>query len=83
MLQTGHTLNLFSDWWQKQGGLAVFGYPLSEETQERNAADGKTYTVQYFERNRLEYHPEYKGTQNEVLLGLLGSEYLDKQNCSR
>jgi hypothetical protein len=28
--------------------------------------------VQYFERNRLEYHPEHKGTEFEVLLGLLG-----------
>ena len=34
--------------------------------------DGKTYLVQYFERNRLEYHPENKGTPYEVLLGLLG-----------
>ncbi len=81
--QTGHTMSLFKDWWQKQGGLGVFGYPLSEETQERNDADGKTYTVQYFERNRLEYHPEYKGTENEVLLGLLGAEYLAKQACKR
>jgi hypothetical protein len=80
-LQTGHNMNLFQDWWQKKGGLGVFGYPLSEELQEKNAADGKTYTVQYFERNRLEYHPEYKGTENEVLLGLLGAEYLAKQGC--
>lgn len=79
--QTGHNLGLFKDWWQANGGLAIFGYPLSEETQERNAADGKTYTVQYFERNRLEYHPEYAGTERSVLLGLLGVEYLAKQNC--
>src|SRR5262249_29825445 len=31
-------------------------------------------TVQYFERNRFEYHPENKGTQYEVLLGLLGTQ---------
>ena len=61
----------------------MFGYPLSEEVQEKNAADGRTYTVQYLERNRLEYHPEYKGTENEVLLGLLGTEYLAKQGCKR
>ena len=34
--------------------------------------DGKTYTVQYFERNRFEYHPENAGTPYAVLLGLLG-----------
>jgi len=30
--------------------------------------------VQYFERNRLEYHPENQGTKFEYLLGLLGAE---------
>jgi hypothetical protein len=79
--QTGYGLNLFNDWWQARGGLGVFGYPISGELQERNAADGKTYTVQYFERNRLEYHPENAGTNAEVLLGLLGVEYLKKQGC--
>jgi hypothetical protein len=39
-----------------------------------NAADGKLYLVQYFERNRLEYHPENRGTRYEMLLGLLGVE---------
>src|SRR5205823_1207557 len=52
--------------------LAVFGYPLSEEFPELSATDGKLYTVQYFERNRFEYHPEFAGTPNEVLMGLLG-----------
>jgi hypothetical protein len=28
--------------------------------------------VQYFERNRLEYHPENERTPFEILLGLLG-----------
>jgi hypothetical protein len=28
--------------------------------------------VQYFERARFEYHPEFKGTPHEVLLGHLG-----------
>jgi subtilisin family serine protease len=62
----------FLAYWQSHGGLAVFGYPISEEFQEVNATDGKTYTVQYFQRNRFEYHPEFAGTPNEVLLGLLG-----------
>jgi hypothetical protein len=33
--------------------------------------------VQYFERQRFEYHPEYAGTLNEVLLGLLGSYMIE------
>lgn len=59
-------------YWQGNGGIPVFGYPLSEAFEERSPTDGKLYLVQYFERNRLEYHPENRGTQFEVLLGLLG-----------
>ena len=64
----------FLPYWQSHGGLPVFGLPRSEAFDEANAADGQTYRVQYFERNRLEYHPEYAGTPFEFLLGLLGVE---------
>lgn len=71
--QTGHAIGQeFAAYWQSNGGIPVFGYPLSEAFDEKSPTDGKTYTVQYFERNRLEYHPENKGTPYEVLLGLLG-----------
>ena len=71
--ETGHTVAPeLRDYWQRNGGIPVFGFPLSEPFQEKSPTDGKTYLVQYFERNRLEYHPENKGTQYEVLLGLLG-----------
>ena len=46
----------------------LFGYPISEARQEGG------FLVQYFERNRFEYHPEFAGTPNDVLLGLLGVE---------
>ncbi len=73
--ETDHSLGgIFRTYWQKYGGLAQFGFPLTEEFSELNQADGKTYVVQYFERARFEYHPEAKGTPNEVLLGLLGSQ---------
>jgi hypothetical protein len=49
--------------------------------QEQSAADGKTYTVQYFERNRLEHHPERAGSTDEVMLGLLGTEYMVEAGC--
>jgi YVTN family beta-propeller protein len=64
----------FRAYWERTGGLAQHGYPLSDEFSERNPADGKTYTVQYFERARFEYHPENIGTPYDVLLGLLGSQ---------
>lgn len=74
---TGHSLGSGSDfkqYWQQHGGLAQFGYPISQEFQEKNADDGKTYTVQYFERARFEYHPEFKNTPYIVELGLLGKQ---------
>jgi len=71
--ETGHALNFgFKTFWEQSGGLPVFGYPLSEEFPEKNADTGQTYTVQYVERQRFEYHPENKGTPYETLLGRLG-----------
>lgn len=78
--ETGHTLGgVFRDYWVANGGLAVFGFPISEEFFEYNPADGRVYRVQYFERNRFEYHPENAGTPYEVLLGLLGNRLVDGQ----
>jgi hypothetical protein len=73
--ETGHNLIFgFKYYWEHNGGLAIFGYPLTEEFREVNPADGREYTVQYFERARFEYHPEHAGTPYEVLLGLLGNQ---------
>jgi hypothetical protein len=75
---TGHNLSgTFLRYWQDTGGLAIYGYPVSEPFTERSKSDGKNYLVQYFERNRFEHHPEAAGTKWEVQLGLLGSELLD------
>ena len=66
---TGHYLSYgFKTYWQEHGGLAIFGYPISEEFQEGGR------TVQYFERARFEWWPEYRGTPYEVQLGLLGTD---------
>jgi hypothetical protein len=77
---TGHNLSgkLF-EYWRTRGGLSMYGYPISEPFVERSKSDGKDYTVQYFERNRFELHPELAGTPHEIQLGLLGSELLDLQ----
>ena len=72
--ETGHTLGgAFYRYWKANGGLALFGYPISEEFQERNPDDNKVYTVQYFQRNRMEFHPENHAPY-DVLLGLLGTQ---------
>ncbi len=69
---TGHRLCFgFRDYWTSHGGLAIFGYPISEEFVENGVV------VQYFERQRLEYHPNNPpGWQ--VLGGLLGQQRYDQ-----
>jgi hypothetical protein len=62
----------FLEYWQKNGGLAQQGYPISEEFQEKSDLDGKTYHVQYFERAVFESHPENPAPYN-VLLSQLGT----------
>lgn len=73
--QTGHSVSgKFLQYWRANGGLATYGYPLTEPQNEVNAEDGKTYLTQWFERHRLELHPENAGTKYEVLTGLLGNQ---------
>jgi hypothetical protein len=82
--ETGHNLGgAFLRYWEQNGGLMTFGYPITEEFLEENPEDGQTYVVQYFERARFEYHPEYAGTHSEVLLGLLGNEMLRERGWIR
>jgi LPXTG-site transpeptidase (sortase) family protein len=74
--ETGHTLGgAFRDFWLSGGGIVTFGYPISEPFRETNDQDGRSYTVQYFERTRFEYHPE-NAPRYRVLLGHLGRQYL-------
>jgi hypothetical protein len=63
----------FLTYWKTHGGLAQQGYPISSTFQEKSETDGKTYTVQYFERAVFEAHPENQ-PPNDVLLSLLGSQ---------
>ncbi len=73
--ETGHNVSgLFLAYWKAHGGLFVNGYPISEQFQEVNPIDGHSYTVQYFQRERFELHPENAGTPYEVELGLLGTQ---------
>lgn len=78
--ETGHQLcNTFKGYWEANGGLWMFGYPISEEFSEVNWDTGQTYTVQYFERARFEYHPENEGTPYVVLLGRLSAQIYDER----
>jgi acetyl esterase/lipase len=70
--ETGkHLGGRFLQYWQQNGGLAQFGYPISEPMLEQSTTNGKTYTVQYFERAVFEMHPQ-NDAPNDVLLQLLG-----------
>ncbi len=75
--QTGHNLcGTFNQYWNQFGGLAVYGYPISEAFQEKNPDTGQTYLVQYFERARFELQPGVWPAHLNVLLGRLGVEVL-------
>ena len=70
----GHGLDLGDEAISERESLALFGYPLSDEF-EQELEDGRTYRVQYFERVRMEYHPENPAPY-DVLLGQFGRRVL-------
>ncbi len=63
-------------YWEQNGGLPVFGYPITPQIAED--VEGTPRQVQWFERNRLELHPE-KPAPFDVLLGRLGDDVLKQQ----
>ncbi len=73
--ETGHNLGgRFLAYWQRNGDLAQFGFPLTDEVTQP-LEGGATYQVQYFERARFEYHPENQAPY-DVLLGQFGRRIL-------
>ncbi len=69
--QTGHSLaEPFLSYWKSNGGVEFFGYPIAEPVNQ-----GGLY-VQWFERARMEYHPELAKANKTVQLSLLGSAVL-------
>jgi len=70
---TQHTLKgEFKNYWERNGGLLRFGYPLTEEQEEKTPA-GKTIVVQYFERLKLQF------IDGQVQIALLGVEVLQSR----
>ena len=64
--ETGHNIKYgFRGFWHNNGGLARFGYPLTEEFVENGV------TVQYFERARFEYR------DGKITLGRIGAELIE------
>jgi hypothetical protein len=71
--QTGKLVcGAFLQYWYTHGGLAQQGYPISTTMNELSDLDGKSYTVQYFERAVFEMHPENQPPY-DVLLSQLGT----------
>lgn len=65
---TGHTVRgEFLDYFNVHGGLGIFGFPITEEF----VLNGRT--VQYFQKARMELHPD-KPAGQRIRLGSLGEE---------
>jgi hypothetical protein len=70
--ETQHIIQYgFKEIWETRGDVRIFGYPISEEIDEI-LEDGEWHTVQYFERARFEYWPNFEPGKR-VLLSRLGS----------
>ena len=82
--ETGHNVGgTFLEYFGANGSQEIFGLPLTEEFDEPGADGGATLRVQYFQRARMEHHPELAGTPYEVQLGLLGTEELRRRGWMR
>ena len=76
--ETGHGIGGGFRWfWEHNGGLMIFGYPLTDEFTDPETG----LVVQYFERARFEYHPENDDPYT-VLLTRLGAEALEAQEAA-
>lgn len=71
--ETGHWVKgEFLAYFHSHGGLAIFGYPITEEFVDQGLS------VQYFQKARMEWHPE-NPVPYKVQLGLLGEELKYRQ----
>ena len=78
--QTGFCIEgRFLQYWQQNGGLQVFGYPLGIAQDVYNQDSQQSFLTQQFERARFELHPEFAAPY-DVLLGRLGDDLLRYRN---
>jgi hypothetical protein len=66
----------FRTYYDANDGTRSLGAPLSDAFDETRFGTGETYATQYFQRARVEYHPDNAGTGYDMLLGRLGVEVL-------
>jgi hypothetical protein len=76
--RTGHSLSGgFLTYWKNHNGPVVLGAPISEVVVEGNGdGSGRRYPLQWFEKGRLEYHPEAAHTRYAFEFGLLSLQAL-------
>lgn len=75
--ETGHSVGgEFRSFFLANGGVPIFGLPLSEEYWGVSPQTGAMLRMQLFERTRMELHPEASADQR-VQLGLLGTEEME------
>jgi LPXTG-site transpeptidase (sortase) family protein len=75
-VMAGHRLSGdFRRFFEHFGGRAIFGAQISEALQEARGPEGYHYMVQYFERARLELHPDLPWPYT-VSPSQLGRQYL-------
>lgn len=69
--QTQHIIQYgFKEIWERWGAERIFGFPISNEIDEQ-LESGRWHTVQYFEKARFEYWPEFP-PGNRVVISTLG-----------
>ena len=66
----------FLEFFEKHGGVAQFGFPIS------SLEDQEGRIMQYFQRGRLEWHPELPAGER-VVVGDLGQSYFYTHNQDR
>jgi hypothetical protein len=78
---TGHSLSgPYLAYWLTHDGAAVLGAPISEVVVEGNGdGSGRRYALQWFERGRLDYHPELARTSQPVEMGPLGTQAMQQR----
>ncbi len=75
--QTNHSLQEpFLSFWRQNLGNYMLGSPISEPFEETNPETGQRRLVQYFEKGRLEFRPEFAATRSAVIMGNVGAELL-------
>jgi len=75
--ETGYCIGgRIREYWEQTGGLPVFGFPISE--QQMVEIEGRMIEAQWFQRNRLELHPQ-NARPYDVLLGRLGDDALRQE----